>query len=114
MSTAVHSLPICTLTSFSVEEILLPKDENWSTYFRCFSHGDQSLQIILQMSGLGWIGFYVISTTAGYKNAKSNLYISIKYIGFGLVDFYAVSSIVGYLMPNPLIYIYIYIYVCSV
>ena len=41
--------------------------------------------------------------------AKSSLYIYIKYIWFGLVGFYGISTIVGYLMPNPHIYIYIYI-----
>ena len=35
-------------------------------------------------------------------NAKSSLYIYIKYIGFGLVGFYGISTIAGYLMPNPL------------
>ena len=40
-------------------------------------------------------------------NAKSSLYIYIKYIWFGLVGFYGISTIAGYLMPNPLyIYIY--------
>ena len=35
-------------------------------------------------------------------NAKSSLYIYIKYIWFGLVGFYGISTIAGYLMPNPL------------
>ena len=34
-------------------------------------------------------------------NAKSFLYIYIKYIGLGWVGFYGISTIVGYLMPNP-------------
>ena len=42
-------------------------------------------------------------------NAKPSLYICIKDIGFALVGFYGISTIVGYLMPNSLIYIYIYI-----
>ena len=39
-------------------------------------------------------------------NAKSSLYIYIKYIWFGLVGFYGISTIAGYLMPNPLLHIY--------
>ena len=33
-------------------------------------------------------------------NAKSGLYIYIKYIGFGLIGFYGISTIAGYLMPK--------------
>ena len=44
-------------------------------------------------------------------NAKSSLYIYIEYIGFGLVGINGISTIVGCLMPNSLLYIYIYIYI---
>ena len=86
-------------------------------------------KIPLEKCFIGLVGFYGISTIAGYLmpnplytyilniwfglvwwhinhyrlfNANSSLYIYIKYIGFGLVGFYGISTIVSYLMPNPL------------
>ena len=50
----------------------------------------------------GLVGFYGISTIAGYLMPILFIYICI-----GLVGFYCISTIVDYLMQNPF-YIYMY------
>ena len=40
LSIGVHTLPMSMLTSFSVDEILLPKYMNWSTNFRVFTFNE--------------------------------------------------------------------------
>ena len=52
------------------------------------------------MIWFGWVLWYI--NNCRLFNAKSSLYIYIKYIRFDLVGFYVISTIAGYLMPNPL------------
>ena len=52
------------------------------------------------MIWFGWVLWHI--NHCRVFNAKSSLYIYNKYIGFGLVGFYGISTIAGYLMPNLL------------
>ena len=59
LSIALHALPISMLTSFLVDEILLPRYMDWSTNFK-----DLSINEEIVWFGLVW--FYGISTFVGY------------------------------------------------
>ena len=52
------------------------------------------------MIWLGWVLRYI--NYFRLFNAKYSLYIYIKYIRFGWVGFYGISTIAGYLILNPL------------
>ena len=52
------------------------------------------------MIWLGWLLWHI--NHCRLFNVKSSLYLYIKYIGFSLVGFYGISTIAGYFMSNPL------------
>ena len=52
------------------------------------------------MIWFGWVLWHI--NHCWVFNTKSSLYIYIRYAEFGLIGFYDISTIAGYLMPNPL------------
>ena len=61
-----------------------------------------SLYICIKYIWFGLVGFYGISTIAGYLIPKSSLYIYNKYIWFGSIGFYGISTIISHLISNSL------------
>ena len=105
---AVHHLLICTLTLFSVEDILLPKYVNWSNNFRGLTFNeDMAPRTLFQdphFSNVTTIAnWYFVHLWMGMW---FSVCVWVCVCMYWLVGFYYISTLVGYVMPDP-IYAYI-------
>ena len=74
-------------------------------YYRIFN-AKSFLYIFIEYIWFGLV-LWDINHCKLFKS-KSSLYIYIRYIAFGLVGFYDISTIAGYLMPNSFYTYYIW------